>query len=659
MLVYLVCWFEDRPVLSGRGYIDDDAMPINLPIPLHEFNRFCYRRNLLDEIQDSCYPFHTACLVILQESHGKAFFDHDAQTLFNIFESIHYQRSARALRWGHNYYFEELLDPSSDEKDPDNLSEDVVPANKAKLSILISSLNFEAQNEEAWNQQCLDHLFSSSQVSTRNKGMIPTLQKIWAGLSLPLSPTSISFSGSICDERKGRLDIHCLPNEVLESILCILDFCDTRNLLQAGATLFRRYGGDIRNLPTLFWESRFWAHGETGFARSIRPSSYSWKNWFSRIESGLKEGPNKINLRNRRRTWKLVVDLTDLLYAVQEPNRVLCGDSVIPQGQILPGYVASCLAQKYDSEGCRELTHRYVCLDNRSRLCTVTPSYILFSNRRLISGLSFKFHDGGYINVGYVVDNPEKRVASMVSPTCLWLVFSQLGFEAITVDTYPQEYLDSLTPSHRTKIAIARWPLKNLKGVHLGLDAMQMVKISMDIERQDKFDDIFWRHPRLSTTPSIHEDDVAALYRLQNASFAPASTHFIDQGKGILIAIKVYLQSLGVPKPYGVLPTTLLHWHFFSTQITAYKIDSLVCQLQFTTNIGRTSNVFPPLSIDAIVSYECIEYKVLNGGYIIGFCGCFRAPSSELHCFGVVPTTSVTSSKILSKTFVTKLALEG
>ncbi|KAF7872258.1 hypothetical protein EAF04_003182 [Stromatinia cepivora] len=232
------------------------------------------------------------------------------------------------------------------------------------------------------------------------------------------------------------------------------------------------------------------------------------------MESGLRGGPNKINLRNRKRTWGLVVDLTDLLYAVQEPNRVLCDDSVIPQGHISPGYVASCLAQKYDSEGCRELTHRYVCLDNRSRLCTITPSYILFSNRRLISGLSFEFHDGGYINVGYVVDKPERRVASMVSPTCLWLVFSQLGFEAITVDTYPQEYLDSLTPSYRTKIAIARWPLKNLKGVHLGLDAMRMVKISMDVERQDKFDGIFWKHPRLSTTPSIHEDDVAALYRL-------------------------------------------------------------------------------------------------------------------------------------------------
>ncbi|CAD6443495.1 cc809fd8-7ac7-4113-8ffe-9b05e6c1daf7 [Sclerotinia trifoliorum] len=266
----------------------------------------------------------------------------------------------------------------------------------------------------------------------------------------------------------------------------------------------------------------------------------------------------------------------------------------------------------------------------------------------------------------------------MVSPTCLWLVYSQLGFEAITVDTYPQEYLDSITPSHRTKIAIARWPLKNLKSVHLGFDAMRIVKISMDVERQDKFDGISWKHPHLSTAPSIHQDDVAALYRLQSTSFALASTHFIDQGKRILVAIKVYsplgcsagitgigfVYDTGTETVWGSTHDAASLAFFLDVQerlikITVYKVDSLVCQLQFTTNIGRTSNVYPPLSIDAIVSHERMGYKVLDGGYIIGFCGCFMGPLSELHCFGVVPTTSVTSFKILPKTFVTKLALES
>ncbi|ESZ99101.1 hypothetical protein SBOR_0511 [Sclerotinia borealis F-4128] len=604
---------------------------IKLPIPLHGINRFRYRQSLLSRIQDSCYPLHTICLAMLQENCCRTSFDLSAHTLFNIFESIHYQRNARALRWGHNYYFEEILDSSLIEEDPNDFKEDIVPANKADLTELISSLSFDAQNEETWNQEYIGYPLFASQVLTKKKGTIPILT------------ASTSYSESVRGQQKGRPDIHCLPTEILESILCSLDFSDTRNLLQASATIFRRYGGNLRNLPTLFWESRFWAQNEMGFARSIRPSTYSWKGWFLKIESELRKGPNRINLRNRKRTCKLVVGLTDLICAVQEPNRVLHGNSIVQQDQISPGYVASCLAQRYYSEGCRELTRRSVCLGNISRLCAITPSYVLFSNRRLISGLSFEFNDGGCIDVGYIVDIPEKRVVSTVSPSFLWLVFSELGFEAVAVDTYPQDYLDSLTPSHRTKIAIARWPLEDLKGVYLGLGAMRIVKVSMDIERQDKFDGIFWKHPRLASTPSIHEDDITALYQLQTASFAPASFHCIGQEKGILIAIKVY-------SPLG---------HSAGITGIGFVYDTGIETIWGYIHDSASLVFFSRLPISAIASYKLIEYQALNGGYITGFCGCFMAPFNQLHCFGVIPTTSAVSSEITPNLFAIKLPSES
>ena len=34
LVLYIVCWFEGRPILSGRGYIDEDVNPLNVPFYL-------------------------------------------------------------------------------------------------------------------------------------------------------------------------------------------------------------------------------------------------------------------------------------------------------------------------------------------------------------------------------------------------------------------------------------------------------------------------------------------------------------------------------------------------------------------------------------------------------------------------------------------------
>lgn len=69
-----------------------------------------------------------------------------------------------------------------------------------------------------------------------------------------------------------------LPIEIFASIICNLDFYDLQKLLQASSILYTRYRGDPGKLPRHFWQSRFWIYGETGFARSICPPSYSGKD---------------------------------------------------------------------------------------------------------------------------------------------------------------------------------------------------------------------------------------------------------------------------------------------------------------------------------------------------------------------------------------------
>jgi hypothetical protein len=125
-------------------------MPFNLSLPPYGFNRFCYRRSLQNEIQGSCYPFYTTRLTLLWENGSENFLD--VQTLFNSYESIHYHRNARALRWRHNYYLEGILDSSSSEEDQRYFREDIITVNKANLAILVDPLHLNFQEKKDWKQ---------------------------------------------------------------------------------------------------------------------------------------------------------------------------------------------------------------------------------------------------------------------------------------------------------------------------------------------------------------------------------------------------------------------------------------------------------------------------------------------------------------------------
>jgi hypothetical protein len=368
-------------------------------------------------------------LTLLQETDPEGILDRNVQTLFNVFGSMYYQKTSRVLRWGHNYYFGDILGGEDQ-----SFRENIKAAHNAILVDPMDPTHFDFQKGEAYN--------------TENNTISTT----------PAPSCSSTVSG-----------IHSLPPEIFQSIVCNLSFHDTQQLLWASASLYRLYSGN--SLPPLFWESRFWAHSEAGFALSIRPPSCVYKDWFFKIRSELRKGENKLGLRNRKRIWRLAIELIDLVNAIEE--RVLQGDLVTSlQGQTR-SYIASCLASKHDSKGCRELMQRFVYLGNRSQLCAVTPSYIHFSNRRLVSGLSFEFGDGRSADVGYILARQAGHIHTMVSPRFLYLVASRLGFEAITVDIYPQKLLDS---SNGAEVAIARWALKDVDYVCLGLDVRLFIE---------------------------------------------------------------------------------------------------------------------------------------------------------------------------------------
>lgn len=447
----IVCWYGCQPILSGIGsHEDSDVVPFNLPIPLNGFNRFHFRC-YLDELQDHCYPFHAACWMILEQINGGEIFNPDIAALFRVFESVHYYRRAGAMNWGHNYYLEDLLAAYSGGQDDEHLRENIIRENKDNLDILADPSRFKLLENGAWKQpQRYSRLLLKNQNHTNLYG-----------------PRSADY-GPIDSTHHCR-GLLSLPYEILELIMCDLDFHDAQHLLRASAPLYRQYGANCYNLPSSFWQSRFWTHGKAGFAPEI-PSSCSRRDWFFTVKFELKDGPDKMNLQNRKRVWKLGIELIDLVGSIEQPNRCLRGDIPTSIHSQVRGSTASCIAEEYDSQGCRELTQRFVRLDNNSRLCSVIPSYVVFSCRRMISGLSFVFSDGEHVDVGYVLRRQGDDCDYTASLNHLWLVVSQLGFEAISVDAYPQQILDSFTSSYRRKLAVAEWSLEKVKGFYVGLD---------------------------------------------------------------------------------------------------------------------------------------------------------------------------------------------
>jgi hypothetical protein len=423
---HIVCRFELQHVLSGKGFVDNDAIPFNLRIPSHGFTRFCYRRTRNPDIGDFCYPFHTACWTLLQGNSDGETPDNNVETLFNVFESLHYDKISRSLRWWHNYYFEDILD-----EDPQACQEDITASHEAAK--LADPLQFHFKVEEIRER----------------------LQKR-RSVPCSLSPSTANSQLSL------------LPPEIFESILCYLCFRDTQSVIKTCRAFYDRFGGSALNLRSSFWESMFWGRGETAFAGSLPSEGYSRKDWFFIIKSEAKDGPNRMSLQNRKRIWKLCADLVAIVRTIEEPGRTRYG-SVTTLRDRVPGPIASCLAFGSSTNGCRELIEIYVPFDasQRSRVHAIAPHYIVISNRRLISGLTLLLDDGRSVNAGYI-GRSMSRLDSVLSPGSLWLVFSRLGFEAVELDTYPRQSLHSYEPI--CEFAVARWPSGHLKGIWLGLD---------------------------------------------------------------------------------------------------------------------------------------------------------------------------------------------
>ena len=424
-------------------------MPLNFGL-----RRFRYRRSstVFEDSLDDCYPFHAACWSLFQESYGVGFLENEIAALFKIFEGFHYNNKARAFKWGQGYYFEDMIDFFSHPESRE-LQDDILAVYKDIMTYLADPLHFELQKGSILEQRTM----SSDQLMVKGA--------IFVSSHHPLSRS-----------RHSPSQVLSLPPEIFESILFNLDFDDVKHLLNSSAIFYRRYGRDGINLPSLFWESRFWAQGEMSFMRASRPQMYSWKELYFKTKSELRGGPSSMNLRNRKRIWKLGVELSTLVRAVNEPSRVLAG-TIVP---LLPNHVsgptASCLALKYDSEGCRELKQVYVSLKNinsGSKSCALSQCYVLVSSMKFLSGVTFIFKDGNYVDVGYVKGEDRDCTSaqlSTVSPKFLWVVFSPSGFVAMTFDTCSQEFLDTCVSSHGNKIAVARWSWDRIQGLYVGLD---------------------------------------------------------------------------------------------------------------------------------------------------------------------------------------------
>ncbi|KAF8847836.1 hypothetical protein BDZ45DRAFT_811261 [Acephala macrosclerotiorum] len=647
-----LCWIHPgRAVLSGTGSMDDDDMPFNLPVPAHGVSRYRFRRDkMAEDGEDCCYPFHTICWTILREVDVGNLLSGDVEPLFDIFDSAQYTKRTRYLNWGQDYLFEELL-------------------HAPRQSIL-------AQNEEAFGtldpSRC-DIRPRASSARQPTAGWINYMpafdfSKTFQGMSAfvikllhALGKRSFYILTTQTTSRANN-GLLSLPTEVLESVVSRLDYEDVQRLFKASSYLCRTYGFDGCGLPASFWKSRFCVHGDTAFARSIRPSSCSYKDWFFLVRSEMRNGPNSLKIRNRMRIWKIGTDIISMVCSIRDPRRVLHGQVLAPPSRPPSRILGpTATAMKQDDGNCRELKQAFVSFENLSPavfLCTLTPSYVLISKQRVVSGFSMELSNGASIDLGYVTSQHTEHGSLKSRAESVWLVCSQVGFEMITTVGRPQQNTQSSTCGK--ELATAKWPLKKLKGIHVGLDAMRVVRISIDTPMSPGLDGLLWTSAYPSSRPYLHEKDISSLRNFQQDSFAPASSIYIDPQNGRLVAIAVFsslgrragitgiklIYDTGMDQSWGSADDAASLAFFLGhterlVRIRSYKMGSLVCHLEFITSLQRTSNTLPPLPNGSQLSMEYVDHTVSIGGSVEGFCGCYmssQATSSPkpLQCFGVI-----------------------
>lgn len=420
---------DGTPVLADHGLVDADVPPYNLLVPAHGWRRFSYRNGPaeLDYAPDYCYPFHAACWSLLQESLDNTALESNTSSLYNVFETFQYSRQSRCLIWGMDY---EMANLPGEDACGQKLGPGSIAANKCNNAFLADPLLFRRlENHHKCRQYAVD----------RRK-----------------MPQSVPHMA-------GCSRLRTLPPEIFDTVLCYLSFSDIQNLELAIDE------GNL-TLSKMFWHSRFLGSGEAAFARSICPPRCTWEAWFFQLTWDMASGPNKSNLLNRQRIWKLGAQLSAIVHVVQDPDRALCGEVIRPSDT---GCSVSCAGLQMDSHGCQELKQVYVNFGEKisaSRICGVVASYFSLSHLRLISGLTFTLNNGQCIDTGYVINGCRAGTAPESTPQFMWLIFSPLGLEWISLGEYPLSYISHRTSRCEYDLAITRWPLDCITAISLGLD---------------------------------------------------------------------------------------------------------------------------------------------------------------------------------------------
>ncbi|TEY48015.1 hypothetical protein BOTCAL_0299g00100 [Botryotinia calthae] len=326
---------------------------------------------------------------------------------------------------------------------------------------------------------------------------------------------------------------------------------------------------------------------------------------------------HEMGLINRKRIWKLGVEMVDLMQIIQEPGRLLHGDTITDLPSQCYGSTVSCLALKKDKKWCKQVTQRSVSwgvTHVESQICTVTPSYVDILGRRLVSGLTFTFRDSQCVNIGHIVGRLNHMIAS-TSPKILWLVASSLGIETIGIDIYPHQFLD-----RKDGLAVSKWSLEHLMGISVGLDALRIVKIWPDFKKEEAgLDSVLWTHPYPPTIPSMLDDHIVALHKLQSNSFVPASTLYIKPENGNLIAIKVYSPLGRYPGIRGI--EVIYDTGIRSTWGSDYDTASLSFFLRDSEHLVRIK----------VYEINSVVYHL-------------QKSERQLNCFGIISSTTVTTS---------------
>ncbi|KAF7921795.1 hypothetical protein EAE99_007558 [Botrytis elliptica] len=319
-----------------------------------------------------------------------------------------------------------------------------------------------------------------------------------------------------------------------------------------------------------------------------------------------------MGLINRKRIWKLGIEMVSLMQTIEEPGRFLHGDIVTDVPIQRHCSTVSCLALKRDLKGCKQVTQRSMHwgkMHVESQLCTVTPSYVDILERQSV-------------NIGYIVAQRNHLTAS-TSLKILWLVASSLDIETIGIDIYPHSSLNS-------KDEVAEQVESRTPYGHFYLS--NNFPRLFELKEETGTGSVLWVHPYLSTIPSMLDDDIVALHELQNNSFAPASTLYIKPETGNLLCTGItgidficntcIRRTCGSDYATASLSFFLQEFEYLG-RIKVYKINSVVYHLQFITDLNRTSEFMPPAPTKSGVSFDCVEYISLDNGYIVGLCGCF------------------------------------